>query len=212
MKKLLLFTTLCLSYFFAKAQQQIFKNTVRFNIESTNKRANTQHFQRAIARYSVSYDRNLGSKAWSIEGTLGYMQNYIREDLYGREGSYTGTRSKRIYMDFSFLYDLLPRDRHSLRIGGGPSAWYQQNAIANDVTVWVKPGTIQEVDYIEVRRTKKSEVVAGFNLQAAYDYSVLPRLLVGARVVGLSNLTKMHSLGAIGYNYLTIGMSVGYRF
>jgi hypothetical protein len=208
MKKIFLIITVCLTPFITHSQD--LKNALRFSVEITNRREGHNQSQREILRYAAGYRRLIGSKAWMFEGTLGYMGNFVREDLNPEQGTYKGTRSKRIYADGSILRDLLKSDRHHLRIGGGPSLWYQQNAFPIDVTIWKKP--TGNIDYVEVKRNKRSEFVAGFNLRAGYDYSITPELVLGARVGILSSISKADSRGAIPNNFLFQGIHFGYQF
>ncbi|GAB3270850.1 hypothetical protein GCM10027347_41790 [Larkinella harenae] len=210
MKKILL-----ISLFFgllgsSYAQSPVYNNALRVSVEATNKYENKVQMQRHILRYSVGYHRKLSNSRWLVDGSLSYLQNHIREKASGFDASYIGTRSQRISADVAALYNILKSPRHTLQLGAGPSLWYQRNELETDVTIRLNGG--QEVDKITVERTKKPEVVLGFNLQLAYEYAITPQVGAGVRAIILSNLTKPEERGAIPNNFLATGVHVSYWF
>lgn len=195
----------------SKAQKPNQKNLIYVGAGKTIT-ANSVFGPRPAVLYEVTYTRFLARGRWSIEGTLSYINHYKREQASPFNYYYLGDRSQRIRLDLPVLFTVLKSTRHRLRIGLGPSVWYQKNGYARDETIALEPGG-QEVSSISFMRTTAYQSALGMNLAAAYDFTILPSLVIGLRGgLGGSIISTNVELASLNNSMAAVGVRIGYGF
>lgn len=197
----------------AKGQPLIPGNSVRLALETviTNNHANPQS---PMLRYSALYTKQLAQSRWLAEAGVSYMSVYEDERVDPFNYHFLGDRSQRISADLAILFNVLKSNRHTVRIGAGPSFWYQRNGYVRNLATYMTVGG-QQIDYITFDRVNQNQFDVGLNLRSEYDYAVSPHFIMGIRLgtsgtaIHLGSPSTQSSL--IG-TLITVGLSAGYRF
>jgi hypothetical protein len=198
MKKLYLMTGFCLLLCSLTTAQVINrKNSIRVGADIMS--MNGSDDLRGLVRYA----RHLSNDRIVLEGSVGYNrdQNWLSAAPYGHDFYYGARPRGRFMFDATASLDLIRNPHHALRVGGGPSVWFQKNEIATGVA------PIYNYDQLigwrlVTRRTK--EFSFGYNLAAEYEY------LIGSRL-SLSFRASLASINKVGTNSAA-GVNIGYHF
>ncbi|GAB3898349.1 hypothetical protein GCM10028825_47450 [Spirosoma agri] len=192
-----------------QAQAVTFQHSVKVAVEAVHSIDNDR--QTPTLKYSVGYTRQLTSGRWMLEGSLGYINYFEREELSAFYYTFKGGRSQRFVADFLLHVNLLKSRRHALRLGAGPSVWYQRNSLVNDLSIELAPG-YQDITSVSFTRGYLHTANLGLNLRGEYEVAITPRINVGARAGLVSNLLPANGREPLLGTLATVGLSAGYRF
>lgn len=169
-----------------------YKNTIRIGADYITLNSPTNAGIRFVGRYS----RHLANDRIVLEGSLGFAEipNQIQR-LY-QDHRY------RVTSDVTVLYDLLKSSFHSLRIGGGGSAWYRREGDSPQTTnVFDSTG---RVIISAIALEQISETNFGYHAVTEYEYLTSSGISLSGRI-GFVSLKKVGTTP-------TFGLNLGYKF
>jgi hypothetical protein len=210
MKKLLPVLLFCFISYLNNAQTPVYRNSVQFHAEALFMKGDNQP-QSPVLKNSLIYARKLGQSRWVAEGGISYTNRYVREQFTPFQSFFPGDRSQLITADLTFLYTVLSRNRHALRLGAGPSLWYTRNGRIDDLTGWTNAGG-QQLEVITYTRSYSHSFNVALALRASYEYALTPRIIVGVRTSTGGNVLKGDGFSTLVGTLSTVGFSAGYCF
>ena len=209
MKRLLIAGLLGLSPLFVKAQAVVFRNSVKIAVEAV--RVPGDDRLTPTLTYSVGYTRQLAASRWMLEGGLGYINYYKREEFSPFNYYFNGGRSQRVFANFNLKFNLLTSNRHAFRLGAGPSIWYQRNGLVKNLSGEATPD-FQNVTNVSFTRGYSHTTNPGLNLLGEYEVAITPEFSLGARAGFVTNLLPPNRLEPLLGTLATAGLSAGYHF
>jgi hypothetical protein len=209
MKKIILTVLLCFCQGLLNAQIPAYKNSVRVALSTTYVKGDNRR-QSPVLNYALIYSHQLGNSRWLAETGFSYSSRYVQEQITPFQFLFPGDRSQLVTADFTFLYNLLKSNRHALRIGAGPSFWYAQNGLLENIGGIVGPnGQVMDIVFI---RKYSHDINLAVNGRADYSYAFTPRIILGVRVATGGNVFQPDARGTLFGSLSTVGLSAGYRF
>ena len=194
-----------------QAQNPSKKNLIYVGLGKTLT-ANSVFGTRPAVLYGITYRRLLGTGKLSIEGTLSYINHYKREQASPFNYYYLSDQSQRAMLDMSLFVNVFKTPRHQIRVGIGPTVWYQKNGYARDETIYLEPGGNQ-VSSVTFVRTTAYQSAVGINLTGAYDFMLTPSLVIGLKgSLGGSIVSTNVEPASLNNSMTTAGIRLGYGF
>lgn len=211
MKTYILFFLLVSGRFITNAQSQSNTNRIYLGVERSVSPGSVSG-SLAAAKYELTYARLLGSGKVSIEGTLGYIDHYKKEQLAPFGYTYLSNRSQRLSLDVALLISVVNTSRHHIRFGLGPSVWYERNGFARDESIFLDSGGTK-VTAVTFSVANSYKSVLGSNLTSSYDFVVNPSFMIGLKgsLTG-SLLSSKTETGTLNSSMIMAGIRVGYLF
>jgi hypothetical protein len=210
MKRMLPCFLFCLIAYLSNAQTPNHKNLVQLHVETLYVKAD-QRPQSPVTKYSLVYARKLAVSRWIAEGGVSYTSRYVREQLTPFQFFPLGDRSQLVTLDLTFMYNLLRSNRHTFRLGAGPSLWYTRNGTLENLSATTTVGG-QRLEDISFTRNYSHTFNLGVALRSSYEYSLTSRVVLGVRASTGGNLLRGDGFSTLVGSLSTMGLSAGYRF
>lgn len=186
-----------------------YPRSLQISVEALSVNADYQD-RSPVIRYSALYNKSMLNTRWVVESGLSFTNRSTKDRFYTSNVFWVDNSSQLVTADLTLLVNLLPRKRHAIYIGAGPSLWFLRNGNTYDVTgVANQSGVIESVSY---RRVYTTDFNIGINLRAKYEYSVTSRMVAGIRFGLGGNLFRGTGEGTLYGSLSTVGVSAGYRF
>ncbi|NDU95875.1 hypothetical protein [Spirosoma terrae] len=151
-------------------------------------------------RPNLRLTRNFFNNRIVVASTVGYFSKSDANSSFPNF-VFRGNQRKRITADFTLLINLLKRNQHTLRIGGGLSVWYiDDKLIDSSVFLTVSP-TSPAISLYFLAYNQIRVIDTGWHVTAEYEYLITPKLGIDARLTFTAVHLEQSSLAGIGLGY-----------